>query len=178
MLNKNSLVTDIKAAAQVINGKVPNDKDQNFGSDFRTARYAIILLAALISPLFEDSNIQIQNFTCVNYYRLERVARLLGLVFDRARTAEKIYRDLESKHKVRFFKRENRTFITFTKQGQKMYQERLKQFQELDNYEKSILSLQNQYSEEKQGRGTSLAKGIRIKPREMKDVKLIAGKLN
>jgi hypothetical protein len=95
----------------IINGKVPDVKDANFGSDFRTARYAIILLAALMSPLFEDSNIQIQNFTCVNYYRLERVARLLGLVFDRARTAEKIYRNLESKHKVRFFKRENRTFI-------------------------------------------------------------------
>ena len=95
----------------IINGKVPDVKDANFGSDFRTAKYAIILLAALMSPLFEDSNIQIQNFTCVNYYRLERVARLLGLVFDRARTAEKIYRNLESKHKVRFFKRENRTFI-------------------------------------------------------------------
>jgi hypothetical protein len=87
----------------IINGKVPDVKDANFGSDFRTAKYAIILLAALMSPLFEDSNIQIQNFTCVNYYRLERVARLLGLVFDRARTAEKIYRNLESKHKVRIF---------------------------------------------------------------------------
>jgi hypothetical protein len=134
----------IKAAAQIINGKVPDVKDANFGSDFRTSRYAIILLAALMSPLFENNNIQIQNFKCFNYYRLERVAKLLGLGFDRARTAEKIYRDLESKHKVRFFKQENQTFITLTKQGQKMYQETLEQFQELDNYVKSIPSLQNQ----------------------------------
>ncbi|MGB7953790.1 MAG: hypothetical protein WCF23_07395 [Candidatus Nitrosopolaris sp.] len=49
MLNKNSLIVDIRAAAQVINGKVPNVRDTNFGSDFRTARYAIILLAALVS---------------------------------------------------------------------------------------------------------------------------------
>jgi hypothetical protein len=152
--------------------------EANFGSDFRTARYAIILLAALMSPIFEDNNIQIQNFTCINYYRLERVARFLGLVFDRARTAEKIYRDLESKHRVRFFKQENRTFITFTKQGQKMYQEILKLFEELAYHQKSIPSLQNQQSEERRGLGTSLAKGVRIKPSEMKDTKSIAGKLD
>jgi hypothetical protein len=126
----------IKAAAQVINGQVPDVKDANFGSEFRTARYAIILLAAL-TPMFEDHNIQIQNYTYVNLYRLEKVARFLGLVFDRARTAEKVYRDLESKHRVRFFKQENRTFVTFTKQGQKMSQDRLKRFQELDNYLRS-----------------------------------------
>ena len=147
MLNKNSLIVDIKAAAQVINGKVPNVRDTNFGSDFRTARYAIILLAALVSPIFEDSNIQIQNFTCVNFYRLEKVARLLGLVFDRTRTAEKIYRDLESKKKVIFFKVDNKTFITFTKQGQKMCLERLKQF----IYLQSIASLRNQQAEERRG---------------------------
>ena len=147
MLNKNSLIVDIKAAAQVINGKVPNVRDTNFGSDFRTARYAIILLAALVSPIFEDSNIQIQNFTCVNFYRLEKVARLLGLVFDRTRTAEKIYRDLESKQKIIFFKVDNKTFITFTKQGQKMCLERLKQF----IYLQSIASLRNQQAEERRG---------------------------
>jgi hypothetical protein len=174
MLNKNSLIIDIKATAQVINGKVPDVRDTNFGSDFRTARYAIILLAALMSPLFEDYNRQIQNFTCINYYRLERVAKLLGLGFDRARTAEKIYRDLESKQKVMFFKLDNQTFITFTKQGQKLYQERLMQF----IYLKSIASLQNQQSEERHGIGTSLAKGVRIKPREMKDAKLIDDKLD
>lgn len=118
MLNKNSLIVDIKAAAQVINGKVPDVRDTNFGSDFRPARYAIILLAALLDPLCEDGNIQIQNFTCISFYRLAKVAKLLGLIFDRARTAEKIYRDLESKHRVRFFKLEKHTFITITKQGQ------------------------------------------------------------
>jgi hypothetical protein len=157
MSNKNSLITDIKATAQVINGNVPNGnvpngnvpngnvpngnvpngKDANFGSDFRTSRYAIILLAALTHPLFEDHKIQIENFKCFNYYRLGRVAKLLGLGFDRARTAEKIYRDLESKQKVRFFKQENQTFITFTKEGQKMSQDRLKRFQELDSYLRS-----------------------------------------
>ena len=173
MLNKNSLIVDIKAAAQVINGKVPNVRDTNFGSDFSSARYAIILLAALMSPIFEDNNIQIQNFTCVNFYRLKKVARLLGLVFDRTRTAEKIYRNLESKQRIIFFKVGNKTFITFTKQGQKMSLERLKQF----IYLQSIASLQNQQAEERQGLGTSLAIGVKIKPHETKNAKLIANEL-
>jgi hypothetical protein len=174
MLNKYSLIVDIKAAAQVINGKVPDVRDTNFGSDFRPARYAIILLAALLDPLCEDGNIQIRNFTCISFYRLAKVAKLLGLIFDRSRTAEKIYRDLESKHRVRFFKLENHTFITITKQGQKMYLARLKQF----IYLKSIASLQNQESEERHRLGTSLAKGVRIKPREMKDSLTVIGKLD
>lgn len=90
---------------------------------------------------------QIQNFTYVNFYRLEKVAKLLCLVFDRTRTAEKIYRDLESKQKVIFFKVDNQTFITFTKQGQKMCLERLKQF----IYLHSIASLRNQQAGERRG---------------------------
>jgi hypothetical protein len=43
-----------------------------------------------------------------------------------------------------------------------MYLARLEQFIFL----KSIASLQNQESEGRQGPGTSLAKGVRIKPRE------------
>jgi hypothetical protein len=63
-------------------------------------------------------------------------------------------------------------FVAFTKQGQKMSLERLKQF----IYLQSIASLQNQQAEERQGLGTSLAIGVRIKPREIKDTKLIEGK--
>lgn len=95
-------------------------------------------------------------------------------MFDRTRTAEKIYRNLESKQRIIFFKVGNKTFITFTKQGQKMFLERLKQF----IYLQSIASLQNQQAEERQGLGTSLAIGVKIKPRETKNAKLIANELN
>ncbi|MGB7953791.1 MAG: hypothetical protein WCF23_07400 [Candidatus Nitrosopolaris sp.] len=52
--------------------------------------------------------------------------------------------------------------------------ERLKQF----IYLQSIASLQNQQAEERQGLGTSLAIGVKIKPRETKNAKLIANELN
>src|SRR5439155_22237395 len=130
---KSDLTVSVKAAANVINGKVPNGKDANFASDFRISRYAIILLVGLVSPLFEDHRILIQNSSCINFYRLERVASFLDLSFDRAYTAEKIYRDLESKKMVRFFKQDHQTFITFTKEGSARYHKKLEYFVELDN---------------------------------------------
>jgi hypothetical protein len=41
---------------------------------------------------------------------------------------------------------------------------------------KSFPSLQDQYTEEKEDRGAFIAKGIRIKPRELIDAELIADK--
>jgi hypothetical protein len=168
-------MVSVRSAANVINGKVPNGKNADLGSDFRKSRYAIILLVGLEHPLFEDHRIQIQNSVCINFYRLERVAKLLGLAFDRAYTAEKIYRDLEANQMVRFFKQDHHTFITFTKRGVIMSQKRLKVLQKLDDHLKSNPSLQHIYAEEKQGRAS--AKGLTIKSTQIMEAKLIADKL-
>jgi len=79
---KSDLLVSVKAAANVINGKVPNDKNAVFRADFRKSRYAIILLVGLEHSQFDDHRILIQNNTCINFYRLDRVAKLLGLAFD------------------------------------------------------------------------------------------------
>jgi hypothetical protein len=96
---------------------------------------------------------------------------------DRTRSEEKIYRHFESKDKIGFSKQENQTFITLTNQGQTMSQERLMLFRELDNRLKSFPSLQDRDTKEKQSRGTSLARSLRTKPREMIDAELIADRL-
>jgi threonine aldolase len=115
---------------------------------------------------------QIQNFTCINYYLLERVARLPDLRFDRARTAEKIYRDLESKHKVRIFKQAttNRTFISFTKQGQKDTQKiDSSDFTELANSRSRFRHLRINNLKKNKVEEQSLVKGLRIKPSKMNE---------
>ena len=167
MIHRNGLIFEIKAAANVMNGEVPDVKDTNFRSDFGPARYGIVLLAALADPVFEDCIIQIQNFACINIYKLWKVAKLSGLIFERARTAEKVYRELEMKHKVRFFKIGNKTYITLTKLGQKTYQDRLKEFVNL----KLITSLEKKKLEEKQNRRTSYARAVNITARKMKESK-------
>ena len=130
-----------------------------------SARYGIVLLAALADPVFEDCIIQIQNFACINIYKLWKVAKLTGVIFKRARTAEKVYRELEMKHRVRFFKIGKKTYVTLTKRGQKMYQKRLEEFVNI----KLSASLEN--LEERQNRRKSYAKAVNIMPRKMRESK-------
>lgn len=167
MTRRNSLIIEIKAVANVMNGEVPDVKDTNFRSDFGPARYGIILLAAIADPVFEDCIIRIQNFACINIYKLWKVAKLSGLIFERARTAEKVYRELEMKHRVRFFKIGNKAYITLTKGGQKMYQDRLKEFVSL----KLSTSLEKKKQEEEQNRRKSYAWAVSIMPHKIKELK-------
>jgi hypothetical protein len=171
---KSDLLVSVKAVANVINGKVPNDKNAVFRADFRKSRYAIILLVGL-HPQFDDHRILIQNNTCINFYRLDRVAKLLGLAFDRSYTAEKIYRELEAKKMVLFFKQDHQTFITLTKEGSAKYHKILDSFIELDNHLKSNASIQPLYVQEKPARVPT--KGLTIKSNQMIEAKLIADKL-
>jgi hypothetical protein len=166
-MNGYSLIIDIKSIASMLNGKIPDVADVNYQSDFEKARYAIVLLAAIADPLFEDACIQVQNskyFSC--YYKLKKIAKFCHLEFERGNTAKKIYQELRSNERVRFLIRDNRTFITLTKIGQKIYQERIKHF-------KLHASVQNQLVEETNSISTSVARGVKIKPRRLTEMKPI-----
>ncbi|MGC2680994.1 MAG: hypothetical protein WA323_03935, partial [Candidatus Nitrosopolaris sp.] len=81
-------------------------------------RYAIILLASLVLP--SDNTKELQNTTFINYYGLDKVARMLGLEFDRTKVAGKIFAELESKWKIRkTVTSDSKTFITLTEEGKK-----------------------------------------------------------
>ena len=105
MINRNSLIVDIKSIASILNGELPG-KDTNFCSDLRPTRYGIVLLAALFDPMFEDHGKQVKDCRYFSFYRLDRVAEWYSLEFDRG-SAEKVYPKLESKQRVRFLKEDN-----------------------------------------------------------------------
>lgn len=162
-----SLIVDIKSVVSLLNGEDP-DKDTNFCSDFRPTRYGIVLLAALADPKFEDNCIHVKNYKYFSFYRLDRVAEWYSLDFDRG-TAKKIYQKLESNQRVRFLTlQNNNTYITFTNLGQMIYREILKHFIDL----KVSASIQDKLVKKTHCIGTSLAKGVKIKPRRIRNLKL------
>jgi thymidylate synthase ThyX len=158
----------------MLNGEIPDVMDVNYQSDFERARYAIVLLAAMGDPIFEDDCIQVQNSKYFSFYKLKKIAKFCHLKFERGKTAKKKYQELKSKERVRFLIRNNHTFITLTKIGQKIYRKRLKHFINL----KLHTSIQNQLVEEKLHTiSTSVAKGVKIKPRRLTKMKPIFEKL-
>ena len=168
LVDRSSLIADIKSVVSILNGEVPG-KDTNFCSDLRPTRCGIVLLAALVDPIFEDHCIQVTNCMYFSFYRLDKVAEWYDLDFDR-RTAEKIYPRLESRHKVRFLN----TYITLTKIGQMIYREIINHLINL----KLQASIQNQLVEEPHTISTSVAKGVKIKPHRLTKVKPISDKLD
>jgi hypothetical protein len=67
-----------------------------------------------------DNTKELQNTTFINYYGLDKVARMLGLEFDRTKVAGKIFAELESKWKIRkTVTSDSKTFITLTEEGKK-----------------------------------------------------------
>lgn len=172
MINKNSLIVDIKSVASILNGEFPGVTGTNFRSDFVRARYGIILLAAISVSIFEDICIQANDSKFTKFYKLEKVAKGCDLIYDRGRTAEKVYRYLESKRRVQFLIQNNHTFITLTREGRRKYKERLKEFIEL----KSSTSCQG--LEETERQTISLAKGVKIKPHRITNSKPISDNLD
>ncbi|MFY9869041.1 MAG: hypothetical protein WAK17_04930 [Candidatus Nitrosopolaris sp.] len=75
-------------------------------------------MASLVLP--SDNTKELQNTTFINYYGLDKVARMLGLEFDRTKVAGKIFAELESKGKIRkTVTSDSKTFITLTEEGKK-----------------------------------------------------------
>jgi hypothetical protein len=62
-----------------LNGMTKTGHKAKYASKFKNLRYAIILLASLVLPIFEDNTKKIQNSTFINYYNGRRGKRT---VFD------------------------------------------------------------------------------------------------
>jgi hypothetical protein len=140
-----------------LNGKTNTGHKAKYGSNFKTMRYAIILLASLVLPV--DNTKEIQNTTFINYYSLDKVARMLGLEFDRTKGADKIFSELENKGKIkRAITDDSKTFITLTDECKKECIKNLDLLQILNKEFYSDPSLQMKYLyEDVEG---TLAKGF------------------
>ena len=141
----------------MLNGKSNTGHNAKYGSNFKKLRYAIILLAGVVLPV--DNTKEIQNATFINYYTLDKVARMLGLEFDRTKVAGKIFSELETKGKIkRAITDDSKTFITLTDECKEECKEKLNLLQILNKEFYSDPSLQTKYLyEEVEG---TLAKGF------------------
>jgi hypothetical protein len=157
-LNENGdLLIKIKEVKNLLNGKTSSGHNAKYGSDFKKLRYAIILLAGVVLPI--DNTKEIQNTTFINYYGLDKVARMLGLEFDRTKVAGKIFSELESKGKIkRAITEDSKTFITLTDECKKKCIENLDLLQILNKEFYSDPSLQMKYLYD--GVEGTLAKGF------------------
>jgi hypothetical protein len=95
------LLIKIKEVRYLLNGMTKTGHKAKYASKFKNLRYAIILLASLVLPIFEDNTKKIQNSTFINYYNGRRGKRT---VFDcrrrRHRSHQHGRRDLGVEHTV------------------------------------------------------------------------------
>ena len=84
----------IKQARLLLNGKYRDGSKATFGSNFKFTRYAIVLLAAISMSNFEYHTKKIQNATFISYYNLYKVAKFLGIEFERTKSAPYVYNEL------------------------------------------------------------------------------------
>jgi len=151
------LLIKIKEVKHLLNGNTTTGLKAKYSSNFKNLRYAIILLAGVVLPV--DNTKEIQNTTFINYYTLDKVARMLGLEFDRTKVADKIFSELENKGKIkRAITDDSKTFITLTDKCKKECIENLDLLQILNKEFYSDPSLQMKYLyEDVEG---TLAKGM------------------
>ncbi len=151
----------IKQARLLLNGKHQDGSKATFASDFKVIRYAIVLLAALSLSNFEYHTRKIQNASFISYYDLYKVARFLGLEFERTKSAPYVYKKLIDRKQVRFTVEDNRTFITFTDRGKKSCEEKLEELEDLNEHFNSHPSDRQKYKENNGNDRT--AKGVKLK---------------
>lgn len=142
----------------LLNGRTRDDREANYGPSFRKLRYGLLLLVSIKIPNFEEDTSNFQNMTFVNMYRLSKIARGLGINFDRSKIAEKIYKEMEDKGEVRkIITEDNKTFVTLTKKGEQALSEKLECLEILNEKFYSQPLLQNlcvpSTSEERKSKG-------------------------
>ena len=111
------------------------------------------LAAALTIPIFKEYA-EAEKSDCINFYRLEKIARVLRLDFDRTKTASKIYRKLEESGYITIVTTpDHRTCIKLTRTGEEKSKQDLESLQTLAEYFHSYPALQSKYTEDKVGQG-------------------------
>ena len=166
----------IKQARPLLNGRYRDGSKATFGSDFKFTRYAIILLAAISMSNFEYRTKKIQNSTFISYYNLYKVAKFLGIDFERTKAAPYVYKELIDRGQVKILTEENRTYITFTEKGKKSCEEKLKELQLLNEHFNENPSDRQRYKEG-EGWGGRTAKGTRPGSLQQLDVETEIDKL-
>jgi hypothetical protein len=133
-VSKADLLLSIKQASPLLNGKYHDGTKAKFATDFKFTRYAIILLAAISVSTFEYHTKKIQNDTFVSFYRLHSVARVLGVKFERTKSAPYAYKELVDRGQVKMVTEDNRTYVTLTDRGKKSCKEKLEELQLLNEH--------------------------------------------
>jgi hypothetical protein len=161
--SKTDLIVKIKQTSILLNGRHRDGSKATFASDFKFTRYSIVLLAALSISNFEYHTKRIGSTTFVSYYNLYKVARFLGLEFERTKSAPYIYKELTQRGHVKIVLENNRTFITFTEKGKKSCEEKLEELRDLNEQFNSSPFEQQKYKEDENWSKRSV-KGAKPKP--------------
>jgi hypothetical protein len=132
--SKASLLSRLHEVVLLLNGEFKGGKRATFSSDFKTARYAFVLLAAVMTEIFSEHTIREAGEIYCNLYKLDKIAKRLNLIFDRTRIANKIFERLENEVEVRRLIKDNKTFITFTEVGKRKCLRKLEELCELNKY--------------------------------------------
>jgi predicted transcriptional regulator len=135
----------------LLNGRTLQGKKATYGSYFTTLRYALVLSYAITSQIVRDENEKdfIPNCTRFNFYRLNKVANLLKLEFERRRIAKKIYAELKDRGYAKTERKGGKEYICLTEKGKMSCRNKLEETRKLKRYFMSLPLLQVKYNEEK-----------------------------
>ena len=146
--DKDDFLDSITDLYLLLNGKTLHGKKATYGSYFTTLRYAIILLYAITSEIVRDEKEFIRDCTLLNFYRLNKVADLLHLEFEKTRVAKKIYTELKNKGYVKTERKDGNEYICLTEKGKMSCKNKLEETRKLKRYFMSLPLLQVKYNEE------------------------------
>jgi hypothetical protein len=153
--SKADLLIKIKQVRLLLNGRYRDGSKAAFASDFKFMRYACVLLAAVTLSNFEYHTRNIQHETFVSYYNLYKVAKFLGIEFERTKAAPYVYKELIQRGHAKKAVENSRTFITFTRNGRISCEEKLEELQLLnEHFNENPLELKK-YRDEVQRKMTS-----------------------
>lgn len=146
---KKDLLIQISTVRQLLNGTTLDGKKADYAPGFRIPRYVIILFAGITVPIFKEYA-DTENSECINFYRLEKIAKYLRLDFDRTKTASNVYKKLEEKGYITIVTtQDHKTCIKLTSKGEEKCEQDIESLQTLAEYFHSHPGLQARFSEDK-----------------------------
>lgn len=159
-----SLYSQIREVAPILNGRVKNNEKATFSVQFKPTRYAITLWAAL--NLFSEQATQIERSSYFGFYGLKKIADVLEIDYDRTKQAQKTYRILEAKGFVNITRKDNKTYITLTKKGVAFCKSKLRFLREMKQALEQKPYLQENYSVEREKRKEEKIREIKKRMKE------------
>ena len=146
-LRSRNFLSDISQIYYLLNGYTSDGQNATYGSLFKKTRYAIILLAAITLHNFKDQTLKIRGIPFYNLYRLEKVADLLHLEYDRTKQAKKIYENLENDGDVKkVVTEDNKTYISLTEKGINVCLRKIRELHQLKDYFARLPPLEQKYT--------------------------------